>query len=765
MKFKVFLFISLMCGCITFAHSSTKSNRLDLLPMPKDVKISDGNYEFGNKINVSVSSKELIAYGDILSELLKGYDIQAVVKKGKYGDVVLKYDKSLSGESYTLDVRKNGVEIKAAGKNGFIYGIVTLNQLVQNSLAQNSSTLLPIVSIYDEPRFEYRGFMLDVSRFFMPKESLLTMIDCMAMLKLNRLHLHLTDDNGWRLEIKKYPKLTETGAWRVFRDKPFPARENAKRGEPTPVGGFYTQEDMKEIIAHAAKYGIEIIPEIDVPAHSNAALASYPQFACPVVKDFIGVIPGLGGRNAEVIFCAGNDSTFTFLNDVLDEVMALFPSKYIHIGGDEASKTNWRKCPLCQKRLKDEHIENEEELQGYFMERIASHIRSKGREVMGWDELTNSKLPENAIIFGWQGMGNAALKAAKQGHKFIMTPARALYLIRYQGPQWFEPLTYFGNNTLKDVFDYEPVRSDWAPEFENLLMGIQGSMWTEFCSKPEDVFYLVFPRLAAVAHTSWVTKGNKDWQAFLAGLDAHKVSWDRMGINYSHKSMFNIQHKVRPGNEGLRVELECIRPDVEIRYTMDGTNPDSKSKVYEGPLTIVKSVTIKALTFSKGKPMGDVLTLPVDFNLATAGKIEGGKGEMSLLLNGVRGSEKMSDFEWVDFYNVDSTSFTVSLAVPVNVSTVTLGTLINSSMAGYLPKKVKINLLNSDGEVLASTVSDFDEKESFVEGNFIKDLNFELKAEGVAGIEVEVKGAGTIPEGQVRAGQHSRFLFDEIIVK
>ena len=282
--------------------------------------------------------------------------------------------------------------------------------------------------------------------------------------------------------------------------------------------------------------------------------------------DFI--LPGLGGRNSEIIYCAGNDSVFTFLQDIFDEILTLFPSRYIHVGGDEARKTNWEKCPLCQKRMKKQHLTNEEDLQGYFMKRISDYLRKKGREVIGWDELTNSSfLPEESIILGWQGMGTAALKAAEKGHRFIMTPARIMYLIRYQGPQWFEPVTYFGNNTLKDVFDYEPVQKDWKPEYESLLMGIQACMWTEFCNKPEDVDYLLFPRLAALAEVAWTPTGTKDWSGFLKRMDVYNAHLAEKGIVYA-RSMYNIQQTVTPVNGHLEVNLECLRPDVEIRYAV-----------------------------------------------------------------------------------------------------------------------------------------------------------------------------------------------------
>ena len=471
--------------------------------------------------------------------------------------ISLNHCDSLADEGYRLRITPDSLQIQASGKAGFYYALQTIRQLLPPDLRKdtNSQTQgweLPCVEITDQPRFGYRGLMLDVSRYFIPKATLLRTIDCMALLKLNKLHLHLVDDNGWRLEIKRYPRLTQVGAWRVKRDEPFPARKNPLPGEQTTQGGFYTQQEMKEIIDYAESRQIEIIPEIEMPAHTNSSLAAYPELACPVVKSFIGVIPGLGGKNAEIIYCAGNDSVFSFIENVLDEVMALFPSRYVHLGGDEAAKTYWKNCPLCQHRIQTENLANEEELQGYFMERVSRYVRSKGKTVMGWDELTNSKLPEGAVIYGWRGDGEAALKAAELGHPFILTPARTLYLIRYQGPQWFEPLTYFGNNTLKDVYQYEPVKDKWKPGYSQLLQGIQGSLWTEFCSTPQDVEYLIYPRLAALAEVAWSEKGKKDWTGFLSRLDCFNRHLSHKGIDYA-RSMYNIDHKVLPRNGELEV--------------------------------------------------------------------------------------------------------------------------------------------------------------------------------------------------------------------
>ena len=366
-----------------------------IVPRPAQITPGSGSFIFSAKTTFAVENQEQATIAHNFIDLfVHAAGITPMLNVGsKEGQVLFVTDSSLKTEAYLLKVTPEQILIKASDTKGFFYALQSIRQLLPAAIesgqpVKNVAWSVPAVTIQDEPRFGFRGLLLDPVRCFIPKENVLRIIDCMAMLKINKLHFHLTDDNGWRIEIKKYPRLTEVGAWRVDRtDVPFHSRRNPKRGEPTPIGGFYTQEDIREIVAYAADRQIEVIPEIDVPAHSNAALAAYPQLACPVVKDFIGVLPGLGGRNSEIIYCAGNDSVFTFLQDIFDEILTLFPSRYIHVGGDEARKTNWEKCPLCQKRMKKQHLTNEEDLQGYFMKRISDYLRKKGREVIGWDEL------------------------------------------------------------------------------------------------------------------------------------------------------------------------------------------------------------------------------------------------------------------------------------------------------------------------------------------------------------------------------------------
>ena len=774
MKRYILIILILLSPLTVFLQADNLTSPLiSIVPRPTQIVPGSGNFTFSAKTAFAVENQEQAAIARNFIDLFtRAAGITPALNVGsKEGQIRFVTDSSFKPEAYLLEITPQQILIKASDTKGFFYALQSVRQLLPAGIeseqpVQNIAWNVPVMTVQDEPRFGFRGLLLDPVRCFIPKENVLRIIDCMAMLKINKLHFHLTDDNGWRIEIKKYPRLTEVGAWRVDRtDVPFHSRRNPERGELTPIGGFYTQEEIREIVAYAADRQIEVIPEIDVPAHSNAALAAYPQFACPVVKDFIGVLPGLGGRNSEIIYCAGNDSVFTFLQDVFDEILALFPSRYIHVGGDEARKTNWEKCPLCQKRMRKQHLANEEDLQGYFMKRISDYLRKKGREVIGWDELTNSSfLPEESIILGWQGMGTAALKAAEKGHRFIMTPARIMYLIRYQGPQWFEPVTYFGNNTLKDVFDYEPVQKDWKPEYESLLMGIQACMWTEFCNKPEDVDYLLFPRLVAVAEVAWTQPEKKDWASFLQAMDRYNGHIAEKGIVYA-RSMYNIQHKVTPENGGLKLNLECIRPDVEIRYTIDGSEPVANSSVYSDSLIVTGTQLIKCATFAEGVQMGKTLVLPITWNKATAKTILGNKQNEMLMLNGVRGSLKQTDFEWCCWDKNDLISFTIDLQQKEKMNTFTIGCITNYGMGVHKPKSIRIAVSDDNKSYRDVTGLNYTPEEIFREGTYIEDLSMDMKGTEARYIRVTVNGAGECPADHVRPGQESRVYFDEIIIE
>ena len=705
-------------------------------------------------------------------------------------------DPTMADETYRLSVTERDVTISASTQRGLFYGQQTLRQMVNQSDSQS----LRCLNISDEPRFAYRGLMLDVVRYFIPKDEVLRIIDIAAQLKLNNLHLHLTDDNGWRMEIKKYPKLTQIGAWRVERNTLFPNRENPREGEPTPIGGFYTQKELRDIVAYAKKRHVRVIPEIEMPAHSVAAIASYPEMTCPVMGNrFIGVLPGIGGKDASIIYCAGNERVYSFLQDILDEVMSVFPSEYIHLGGDEAEKSHWKACPLCQNLMRQQGIADEEQLQGWFMDRMIRYLNAKGRKAMGWDEVTLGRPKEDITIFGWQGLGQAAVRDAREtGRKFILTPARKLYLIRYQGPQWFEPYTYFGNNTLHDVYSYEPVGNDWTPQMEQQLQGIQASLWTEFCQSAADVEYLLFPRLIALADNAWRARGSGQWPAFLEALDAFLPHLEEQGMGYA-RSMYNISHVVTPADcvgefrspillcrGKLVTELACERPDVEIRYTVNGDEPTDTSPLYCQPVTTEPGITLKAATFRDGRQQGQTLILPLVDNKATGCSIlkdTSTNGLALRLTNGLHGSLRHSDFEWAGWYATDA-DFVVDLGSPTPIHSVTLGAIANANMTVALPREVCV-YGSSDGEQFTLLGSKtLDETDIFAREATRKDIVIPLvgadsttglpeslpeqtspTADKVRHIRVQALHPSNIPDGFIRGGQSPWMYFDEVIVE
>ena len=755
---RINILIILIAGLIASVYAA----RQPVIPQPAEYTAGEGTFAVPEIWSVSADLPK--AEVDKLLEVLKRPFIPADATEK--ANLVLKKDPEVSDEGYNLEVTPKKVIISAKTEKGFFYGLQSLYQLstLGSEVSDRGIAEIMCCTIEDYPRFEHRGLMLDATRYFIPKEEVLKMIDMAAALKLNTLHMHLTDDNGWRLEIKKYPKLTEVGAWRVDREEIFPGRMNpTSADEPTPIGGFYTQDDMREIVAYAADRYIDVIPEIEMPAHAAAAIASYPELACPVVDKFVGVFPGIGGKDASIIMCAGNDKVFDFYCDVLDEVMDIFPSQYIHLGGDEADKSIWEVCELCNKRIEEENLKDYEALQGYFMDRINRYVRSKGRTAMGWDEVTYGNPQEDMVILGWQGTGNVAVRdAAKSGRRFIMTPAKTLYLIRYQGPQWFEPLTYFGNNTLKDVYSYEPVQADWSRELKDQLMGIQGSLWTEFCFNDDDVEYLVFPRLIAVADAAWRQEGSEDWAGFVEALDTYLPELDNRGITYA-KSMYNIQHKATPAGDAVMLELASERPDLEIRYML----PDGTVCRYESPIKISAPATLSATTYKDGSPIGKTLALNIGFNKATGHKVTSPNCNNELaevLTNGVRGSNRQSDFEWAGWHSRDA-EFVIDLGEVQHINNAKLGTLAFSQTCVAMPEKVDMYVSSDGKDFTLIATEETPEALIYAKNPTIYDIDFGRQDVDARFVKFVAKTPGNIPAGYPREGAPVWMYFDEVVIE
>lgn len=733
-----------------------------IIPQPAEFSAGEGFFKVPSiwMVNSCLPKEESHKILEVLKQPVRLLES----KKSSEADLILKEDKTIGEEGYNLTVSPENVIIKASTEKGFYYALQSLYQLSKLGQGGLNGTIA-CCTINDYPRFQHRGLMLDVTRYFIPKEEVLKIIDAASALKLNTLHMHLSDDNGWRMEIKKYPKLTEVGAWRVDRDEIFPGRKNpVSADEPTPIGGFYTQDDLKDIVAYASERHIDVIPEIEMPAHAAAAIASYPELACPVVDKFVGVFPGIGGKDASIIMCGGNENVYNFYKDVIDEVVEIFPSQYIHLGGDEADKSIWKECELCNQKIKDLNLKDYEELQAYFMDQINSYVRSKGRTAMGWDEVTYGDPKEDMVILGWQGDGNVAVNdARKSGRKFIMTPAKTLYLIRYQGPQWFEPFTYFGNNTLSDVYNYEPVKSDWTPEMKDQLLGIQGSLWTEFCQNNDDVEYLLFPRLLAVADGAWRQENSSDWESFLIALDNYLPELDSRDINFA-KSMYNIQHKVMPSKDGVVVDLQSERPDLQIKY--NNLNDGLLSFNYDNPISLDSNTILSAVTYKGGEPMGQPLTLNIDFNKATGAEVLSencSNGLKEVLTNGLRGSNKSSDFEWAGWHNRDA-EFIIDLGEVSSFNQAKLGTIGFSHICVVMPEWVEV-YGSEDGEKysLISRV-EIPEELIYAKDSTKHDIDFGNLDAQARYLKFKAKNPGRIPAGFAREGAPSWLYFDEVII-
>ncbi len=521
--------LSLGVSCI----DEENHDELGIIPEPLYAETSNGAFTVNDSTSVIVKTKERSARETAEYFAEKFFRASGIklrfVDSAKDNFIVFadsSDEKFNDKESYALNVNEKGIFIY--GKpNGLFYGVQTLLQLLppqiySDTLRRSVAWEVPYVKIYDKPRFKWRGMHLDVGRHFFPTNFVKKYIDYLALHKINVFHWHLTEDQGWRIEIKKYPRLTETGAWRK-------GTQIGKTREIDGVryGGYYTQDEIREVVRYAAKRFVTVVPEIEMPGHSLAALASYPELSCTggpfEVGTHWGVYPD--------IYCAGNDSVFAFLENVLTEVTEMFPSEYIHIGGDEAPKARWEKCGKCQRRIKEENLKDEHELQSYFIERIEKFLNARGRRIIGWDEILEGGLAPNAAVMSWRGT-SGGIAAAKQKHYVVMSPTSYCYFDYYQGDKNSEPLAIGGYLPLEKVYSYEPVPKELTEEEKEYILGVQANLWTEYINTPDYAEYMLLPRLCALAEVAWSSPEKKNYVSFAARLKKHYKRLDEIGANY-----------------------------------------------------------------------------------------------------------------------------------------------------------------------------------------------------------------------------------------
>jgi hexosaminidase len=605
---------------LSVSPAAFSQDNISIIPEP--VKLIKNQGHFILPVNITISAPENPELKTTLTELNERLTIPTGyhVTMANTGSATIKInlnktaDQEVGKEGYKLTITPKQVIITANQTAGIYYGVQSFLQLLPPEIAGNSKVTIsgwsaPCVSITDYPRFGWRGLMLDVSRHFFTKDEVKQYMVQMSRYKYNVLHLHLADDQGWRIEIKSMPQLTSVGAWRVKRTGLWNEFLPTLAYEKATDGGFYTQEDMREMIQYAKDRNITILPEIDVPAHSLALIASYQNLSCTQLPYTVnaGFRSPVRDDNA---LCIGNDSVFLVLDKIFTELAALFPCEYIHVGGDEAFKGFWSDCPKCQKRMSDEHLKNVDELQSYFVRRVEVILKSKGKKLIGWDEILEGGLAPEATVMSWRGM-KGGIEAAKMNHHVVMTPWDYCYLDLYQGETSVEPPSY-GMCRLTDSYTYDPVPDSVDEKF---ILGGQGNLWTERVSNFRQVQYMTWPRALALSEVYWSPKSSRNWDQFITRMEAQFPRFDAEGIKYA-LSAYNVMYTPVKGKDSrsFSVKLSTEIKGLDIYYTFDGTNPDPYYPKYTGELINfpVGASQITANTFRDGKQVGKQITIKKD---------------------------------------------------------------------------------------------------------------------------------------------------------
>lgn len=703
---------TLLVGSVLFTScNQTVETQIQLIPEPFEMTQSDGMFK--------VSQAMLVGAGSASNKVNFRVNPNAT---------------DIPDEGYQLEIDEAGVRLTAKTETGLFYGKQTLLQL----LTPNG---LPYVKINDHPRFPYRGLHLDVSRHFFDKEEVKKLMNVMSYYKLNTLHLHLTDAGGWRLQIDKYPKLTQEGAfrtqsdWREWWDNG-KDRQYLKEGTEGAYGGYYTKDDIRDMLAYAAEKHITIIPEIEFPAHSDEVFVAYPELCCA------------GKSHTSGDFCIGNPKTFEFMENVLTEVVELFPSEYIHIGGDEAGKNTWKTCPKCQALMKKEKLANVDELQSYMIRKAEEFLNSKGRRLIGWDEILEGGLAPEATVMSWRGEA-AGFKSARMGHDVIMTPGSYMYFDFYQADPRHQPVAIGGYTPIRKVYNYNPIPQDslTAEEAKHFL-GVQANTWTEYIPTPEHLEYMMFPRALAVAEIGWTPQEKRDWQDFKPRVNAHIPVLQQMGLNpFPLSNELEFDMVVDTIQKEIRVTMDAEKYPAEIHYTTDGSTPTASSPIYQEPIVVKDSAKIVAGIFVNGQLQDRVSEQRVDYHKGIGKSIRFNSrlypgymaGGMNAIINGYRGGLTYLDQRWQGY--TDNLDCVIDLGEVMDLHQVSSKWMQLTGPGVYQPEKVEV-LTSEDGKnftsqgVIPTTIpqdkSDLTFQEYTFQGNW-KARYVQLKAQNPKG--------------------------------
>ena len=759
----------LMTAC---SNQPTTVANYEVVPMPLEINTTQ-QASFLLKSGVTVyypaGNEKMQRNAEFLASYVKaqtGIELQVQAGEGGKGGIVLQLGLANDNpEAYQLKVDASQVVISSPSEAGVFYGIQTLRKAVD--VAEGSNVELPAVEIKDQPRFGYRGMMLDVGRHFFSMDEIKTYIDMMALHNINRFHWHLSEDQGWRIEIKKYPKLTEIGSMR----KETVIGHNSGKYDGKPYGGFYTQEQTKEIVAYAAERYITVIPEIDLPGHMQAALAAYPELGCTGGPYEVWTQWGVSDN----VLCAGNDQTIQFIKDVLAEIVEIFPSEYIHVGGDECPKVKWSTCPKCQARIKalglksDNKHTKEERLQSYVIHEAEEFLNSKGRKMIGWDETLEGGLAPNATVMSWRGEAGG-IEAAKQHHDVVMTPNTYLYFDYYQSKDTeTEPMAIGGYLPIERVYSYEPMPKSLSPEEQKYIVGVQANLWTEYIPDFKQVQYMVLPRMAALSESQWCAPEKKNYEAFLQRVSRLVNIYAKNGWNYA-THIFDVMLDLKPNTETGTLDAVARTIDnAPIYYTLDGSEPTTASEKYTDVIKIDKPCTLRTvairpsgsskitkdeISFSKSSMKPITMLQPINKQYEFSGA--------TVLVDGMTGNMNYKTGRWIAFYTNDLEAV-IDLKEATEISSMTLHTCVEKGDWIFDTRGITVSV-SDDNQTFKEVASEAYPAMKESDPNQI--YTHELKFDPVKTRYVKVKALSEqkIPSWHGGKGNPGFLFVDEIIL-
>lgn len=772
MKILNYLSLCLLLLTIWSCKHETLTANYNVIPMPNEVTLQEGNPDFKltgkTEITYPVGNETLRQEAEHLQNYifqLTGHNLKISEGTKTEGAINLSVENSeLNPEGYCLTITPETITIEGSTNAGVFYGIQTLRKSIPANQGGKYNVDFPAATIKDFPRFAYRGAHFDVARHFFPADSVKKFIDLLALHNINTLHWHITDDQGWRVEIKKHPKLTEIGSKRSGTV----IGHNTPDYDTIPVEGYYTQDQIKDIIQYASDRHITIIPEIDLPGHMQAALSAYPELGCTGGPYDVWQKWGV----SEEVLCAGNDSVYTFIEDVLGEVSDLFPSEYVHIGGDECPKIRWEECVKCQARIKelglktDSESSKEDKLQSHVMKRAEDFLASKGKKVIGWDEILEGGASENATIMSWRGEAGG-IAAARNGNDVIMTPNTYLYFDYYQTlDRENEPEAIGGYVPLSKVYSYEPIPESFSPEEASHIKGVQANLWTEYIKTFPQVIYMELPRMAALSEVQW-TQGDKDYEKFMNRLPAMMAHYEANGYPYSMRA-YDINGDIVVDTENNTLSFNLVIPqEAPIYFTTDGSEPTTASQQYTGPVSVDKDTKLRAMAVY---PFGNskVFTDSVKFNKATAKPVtllttpaRRYTRNPEMLTDGQTGSNEWNSDKWIGYNSTDAI-IVLDLQQPQTVSNVSTNLNVDTGSHIFDVRKMNVSVSN-DGENWKEVASaDYPALEKGMRGVNNRSLDFQPVETRYLKIALEPEKS--IPAWHPAKGNGAFIFIDEINV-